>query len=198
MELQPNEIAISKQEYNTLLQNNAKIESLEKKIADLEQETKNKWTALQEARSKAKEEKENYAKELESKTEEINNIKTMLWLSQEDPINDKLAEVLTWFESYKEVLQKEQETRTANIENYKKSLWEEFLNSKADLLSWLDDKKTEAILKEFFEQRQPKDKKVELWIHNNWWSIEDKKSDFEKAVSSWASSEDLLNAMINM
>lgn len=195
MELQPNEIAISKQEYNTLLQNNAKIETLEKKIADLEQESKNKSTALSEARSKAKEEKESLNSQINSQNEQLENIKKVLWLSEWEEIDGKLAEVLSWFDSYKEVLKKEEETRKTNIEEYKKTLWEEFLTSKADLLNWLDDKKTEILLKEFVNAKWWQEK-IEIWVHNNWWSVEEKKSNFDKAVSSGASSAELLEAMI--
>ena len=72
------------------------------------------------------------------------------------------------------------------------------MKSKEILLNWLDEEKTEILLKEFIDAKWIKDtpKQPKVEIHNNWWAPEDKKSDFDKAVSSWASSSELLEAMI--
>jgi len=194
-------IEIEKSEYDDLISSKSEVKWLQEKIVKLEDETKNKSIALEEAREKAKTEAKNLKVEVEVEKEKLKNISDKIWVKEGEDILEKLWTIQNSHNKYSEILEKENTERWERIKLYKDTLWEDFLKEKEDLFDWLDEVKQEKFLKEFMIAKWlDKDKEwnpIKVWVHKDWGAPWDKKSDFDKLNESWAESSVLINSLAN-
>lgn len=193
-------IEIEKSEYESLLTSKTENKALQEKVTKLEDETKNKSIALDEAREKAKTEAKTLKTEIEVEKGKNTKILEKLWLTENDDPLTKIEELSTNSTKYWEILEKEKGERTTRINDYKTKLWEEFLKDKQDLFDWLDEVKQEKFLKEFITAKWlDKDDKwnpIIVWAHNQGNGASTSASDFDKLLGNPNSSvSDLIWAM---
>ncbi len=194
-------IEIEKSEYEELVSIKSEAKWLQEKVTKLEEETKNKSIALDEAREKAKTEAKNLKVEIEVEKEKLKNISDKLWVKEWEDILEKLWTIQNSHTKYSEILEKENKERWERIKLYKDTLWEDFLKEKEELFEWLDEVKQEKFLKEFITAKWlDKDKQwnpIKVWVHNDWSAPSNKKSEFDKLNESWADSSKLLSSLAN-
>lgn len=193
-------IEIEKSEYESLLTSKTENKALQEKVTKLEEETKNKGIALEEAREKAKTDAKTLKTEIEVEKGKNAKILEKLWLTENDDPLTKIDELSNTSTEYWKILEKEKQERTQRIEDFKKKLWEDFLKDKTDLFEWLDEVKQEKFLKEFIVakwlDKDPQWNPIQIWVHSDWQNNPGNASDFDKMLSGWtASVSDLIGAM---
>jgi len=193
-------IEIEKSEYEALVSIKSEAKWLQEKVTKLEDETKNKSIALDEAREKAKTDAKTLKTEIEAEKQKNAKILEKLWLKEWDDPLTKIDELSTNSTKYWEVLEKEKQERTTRINDYKTKLWEDFIKEKESLFDGLPEEKQEALLKDFITLKGLWDDNnwgVSVNVHNtNWWnSNPGNATDFDKLLASWADVSDLIWAM---
>ena len=189
-------IEISKEEYNSLLKTKADAESLKSRVSELETESKNKAIALDEERKKLKQKTEEVKNLLSEKEKELGEIKNLFELKEWETFEERVKSLKENNEKYSQILKEQEKQRQENILNYKKFLWEDFMKEKSIFFEWLSDEKTEMLLKDYAESKwyweENKQKSPTVGINKDGDAPDGRTSDFDKALTSWVSTSELM------
>lgn len=192
-------IEIRKEEYNSLLKTKSEAESLRGKVEQLEVEAKNKAIALDEERKKSKTKVDEYKKLLLEKESELEGIKNLIELWEDESFEEKMQTLKSWNAKYLEVLKQQEQAKKQEIETYVEFLWKDFMEEKSHFFDGLDIDKKTMLLAEFaknkgFGKNENTVPKVSAHTDGAAPSASETTA-FDKAMSSWASYDELLNTL---
>ena len=199
-ELAPNEVAVLKTEYNSLVRDSENLKGLQTKQSAIEEAKENQKIAMEKAQKELSDFKKDSKIDLSKKEEVIKTIKDKLWLNEDDNIVDKLEELTSNDTKYQEIVKKESEKRAETITWYEKLLWEEFMESKKDLFENLDDTSKEGLLKEFIDLKGLSTHTTpQVKVATDEWNKPNTKntSKFDEVYNNWWSSDDLISTLVS-